>query len=287
MRKEVFSLSKGRYQSMVNKKHMILYFVIRSRAVCEMVSNWHEDEQESTLRRYNVEKKEYVDMNTSTVIVDHKKGGFLNCDAADAATYTASPMKRRTCHSWRTDLEIPIFRMATVNAWILFRALHPDDKITHINFLIKLSSKRIKGNFLCRQRKRAREDDGPYSLQGKNRFTGLPVSKLSPAQIRAELGPRRWRDYNPEVTEHAVTMLHRAKSCMYYYGVLWQRKNQCCFCKRRAVTHQRCVGCGAIACINTQEEMGMSHFQKIHKRYNKAMVALRRAARSTKPTWAN
>ena len=222
-----------------------------------------------------------------TGINDVYARGFLNCDAADAATYTASPMKRRTCHSWRTDLEIPIFRMATVNAWILYRALHPEDKITHRNFLVKLSSKRIKGNFLCRQRKRVREEDGPYSLQGKKRFTGLPVSKLSPAQIRAELGPLRLKDYNPEVTEYAETMLRRAKSCMYYHAVVWQRKNQCCFCKRPAVTHHRCIGCGAIACVSIDADTGISHFQKIHLRYNKAMVVLRRAARFTMPSWAN
>ena len=131
MREDVHSLSKGCYQSMVNKTYGIVYFVLRSRAVCEMASNWHADEQDSTLRRYDVENKEYVDLNTSAVIVDHNKGGFLNCDAADAATYTASPMKRRTRHSWRTDIEIPIFRMATVNSWILYRALHPEEKITH------------------------------------------------------------------------------------------------------------------------------------------------------------
>ena len=50
---------------------MILYFVIRCRTVCEMTSNWHPDKQESTLRRYDVEKQEYVDMNTSSVMVDH------------------------------------------------------------------------------------------------------------------------------------------------------------------------------------------------------------------------
>ena len=76
------------------------------------------------------------------------------------------------------------------------------------NLLIKFSNKRIKDSFLFRQRKRVREENGPYSLQGKKRFTGLQVSKL-------KLGPRRLKNYNPEVTEHAETMLHRAKSCMY------------------------------------------------------------------------
>ena len=152
-----------------------------------MASNWHADELESTLRRYDAEKNEYTDYKTSMVIVDHNRGGFLNCDAADAATYTASPMKRRTRHSWRTDLEIPIFRMATVNAWILYRLLHPEHKITHRAFLINVASKAIKGMFLCRQRKRMREVDGPLSLQGKKRFTGLPISKLNPALIERSL----------------------------------------------------------------------------------------------------
>ena len=44
MRKEVANLPKGGYQSMVNKKHKIVYFVLRSRSVCEMASNWHPDE---------------------------------------------------------------------------------------------------------------------------------------------------------------------------------------------------------------------------------------------------
>ena len=205
--------------SMVNKTHMIVYFVIKSRAVCEMASNWHEDEQESTLRRYGVEKKAYSDLITSKVIVDHNNGGFLNCDAADAATYTASPMKRRTCHSWRTDIEIPIFRMATVNMWIIYRTIHPEHKITHRDFLIKISGKRIKTKFLSRQRKRAIKDDGPFYLQGKKRFTRLPVSKLSPAMIRAELGPRILKNYDGELVEYAEKMLQRAKTCMHYEPV--------------------------------------------------------------------
>ena len=99
MRSIVSELTKGNYKSMVNKNHKIGYFVIRSRAVCEMASNWHPDEMESTIRRYDMEAKEFLDVNTSVVLADHSKGGFLNCDAADAATYTASPMKHRTCCS--------------------------------------------------------------------------------------------------------------------------------------------------------------------------------------------
>ena len=58
---------------MVNKTHKIVYFVLRSRSVCEMASNWHPDEVQSTLRRWDAENKTYGDFETSVVMVDHKK----------------------------------------------------------------------------------------------------------------------------------------------------------------------------------------------------------------------
>ena len=94
MRADVAKLPKGGYQSQVNEEHNIGYFLLRSWSVCEMASNWHPDEMVSTLRRYDAENKEFQDLDTSVELVDHNKGEFLNCDAADAATYTASPMKR-------------------------------------------------------------------------------------------------------------------------------------------------------------------------------------------------
>ena len=264
MRSEVANLPKGGYQSMVNEEHKIGYFVLRSRAVCEMASNWHPDEMVSSIRRYDAESKEFQDLDTSVVMVDHNKGGFLNCDAADAATYTASPMKRRTCHSWRTDLEIPIYRMATVNSWILWRSLHPGLKTTHRDFLMQIAKKRINCKFLVHNRKRSLEPESQFNPRGRKRFTKLPISQLSPAQIRFEMGPRQLMNYNPEIVEYAETMIVRAKTCMYFHPTFWKKRNQCCVCKRRASTHYRCIGCGALACFKESPGEGeKTHLQKM------------------------
>ena len=73
---------------------------------------------------------------------------------------------------------------------------------------------------------------------------------------------------------------------MHYQPVSWKVKNQCCLCKKRAVTNFRCIGWGAIACMTAEGFGGIAHLQEVHIRYNKAMCVLQRAARFIRPTWA-
>ena len=185
---------RGQYESMVSANHGALYTMSKSRKECGMVSNFHGDEEEGNLRRYDEKEGDFTEINTSAVVADYNKGGFNNVDCNDSIVYSATKYKRKTSHLWRTAMEVPIFKLLPGAAWLLWRTIHPAKTTTYREFLSAIVSTTIDAPFLTYVRKRK-----DTNLRGRLRFTEQPISQLRPQQIRAEFGPQRKYDISTPV----------------------------------------------------------------------------------------
>ena len=252
-------------------EHEVIFTMSKSRKECGMVSNFHGDNDEGQFKRWDEAKKEFVPVVTTAVVGYYNKGGFNNVDCSDVVSYTVSKYKRKTSHLWRTALEIPIFKLLPLAAWLLWRVLDPEKKTTHSEFISQIVEKRIEAPFLQYTRKKEEITD----LRVRKRFTPLPISQLNTVQIRMEFGPHK--KYDVRKTVRGKTRAKRALTCMYYCPEEKGNRVICDFdgCKRKTIFG--CDGCGVRGCMKKVKGDTKSHMRSLHARFNKANTRLKRA----------
>ena len=257
-----------------SEPHGVSYFLNKGRSVFGYVSNWHNTEEEGPIRRRLKRDGVWVEeeINVSTSAADYNKGGFPNVDAGDGTIAKAGIQHRKSKHFWRNLLDCVIFHILALHAFLLWRVLHPELKITCRQFLLKIAEKSIQGSTFFQRKRQMTNIVVPVSLRGKKRFTGKTISNLSVSEIRAEMGPRK-HDFDPMASARAATMRNRAKTCMNYRPMPTASKGYCAManCKGRPI--YRCKECGAFGCF----KLGKNHLDELHIRYNKAQAKMKRA----------
>ena len=259
-----------------------------------VLSNYHSDDGENAIGRWvrnsdgKLVKKEIV---TSQMIIDYNEGRYNMVDVSDHIKGLLKFGNKRSAKAFRPALEYCYLGCTPSNFWQVYRALHPESKITFRKLLRKVISLHFES-----------DDIGPLlelirrrlSFRGSKRFTGKPIKELSLAEIRLELGPVK---NNPKIFGpgvggriYAKTQLRRAAKCMAYDPVFVDKetnkrdvdgnivraaeRKECALCYTR--TPFRCMGgeCGVWACMKPED--GKTCMKEVHTRWSAACTRLRR-----------
>ena len=93
------------------------------------ISNFHLDSDEKKMIRWlenESGKLEYQEMLTSGSLVDYNKGGYNNVDCSDSAYHSAISYNKRSSRWWQIPLWFVISQLLVVQAWLVWRVLHPE-----------------------------------------------------------------------------------------------------------------------------------------------------------------
>ena len=160
--------------------------------------------------------------------------------------------------------------MVLVNSWLIWRALHGDKK-TCREFCLDICEQQYEASWF---RKVRRGVAFSTDVRGKKRFTGKPLNELTPALIRAELGPRQL-DWDVKTVALHHRQLERAKICMDYLPTPVNKRLLCCMKNCGVKTIFKCDGCGAFGCFKKDRP----HLANMHRRYFKARKRLKSASK--------
>ena len=285
---------RGEYVTLYCENTGVVLGVHKSAKVTGVLSNYHSDNGQNSIGRWirgpdvKLEKKEIL---TSQMIIDYNEGSYNMVDVSDHIKGLLKFGNKRSAKAFRPALEYCYLGCTPSNFWQVYRALHPESKITFRKLLRQVISLHFES-----------EDIGPLlelirkriSFRGSKRFTGKPIKNLKLSEIRLEIGPVKMdsKIFGENMERiYANTQLRRAENCMAYDpqpcykdsnkrdaagNVLRVReRKECALCSRR--THFRCLGgkCGVWACmeLNFDGELCM---KEVHTRREEAWTRFRR-----------
>ena len=238
-----------------------------------------------------MEKKEVL---TSKMLVDYNKGHYNMVDCSDSIKGALHFGNKRSFKSFRPALDYCMLGCIPANFWLLYRALHPDSKITFRALLPEVVYLHLKDNVGTHLELTTKRKDN----RGTKRFTGRDISNLKINEIRLEMGPvkinRNIFGHSAKNRIYAKTQIHRAK-CMAYepvYQMEQRRKRvaqgkvkitniakrkECSMCGR--MTNFRCMGgeCGLWACMKPTVNGKRMCMKITHRRWEKAWRKLKRS----------
>ena len=211
--------SRGEHVTMYCETTGVVLGVHKSAKVTGVMSNYHSDDGENSINRWirgpdgKLVEKEIC---TSQMIIDYNEGRYNMVVVSDHIKGLLKFGNKRSAKAFRPALEYCYLGCTPSNFWQVFRALHPESKVTFRQLLRKVISLHF-----------ASEDIGPLlelirkriSFRGSKRFTGKSVKDLKLSEIRLELGPVKINEriFGESVGRiYSKTQLERAEKCMAY-----------------------------------------------------------------------